>query len=551
MRRRAALRFLSFCLAVGGAPTVCAPAQSNPPQNAALKKKPCDFVTKSDAETILGKAVVARESNAFECSFREAGFTSKAPLNHQVDFSIWYSASPDPNDYAVRQKNIADYPTPSQVVTSVPGFGDAATWVWVPGWGGTLYAFNGGTIQVEVVISGVPESAALRSAKALAAKALGGSAGTGYAYVTPKKYNAAVASTAAATAAAESAAAAKARVKQSAARQALANEPEVRQANGTSDNYQGTANLPNGDERKPSQSGMALQGFFTVSRIQASLDRLEIRLDDEARACKFCASKQDELSELVSERVELQETVAHISTQTGTAGQDLLALSSAPTRWQDPHIALSEATVYLREHCQRFKDMPEEFCQAKDGDLKLAGAHEKTWARCFRANNWVEESSKRIAYEDCLKASDPFTKLCETGREASPPERTCPPIRVGSADVDHLLYYSDRWMKTPEPSKPAAVAPLQAGDVRKRLQRYSQRVYDANFKLTGNLNLNQAQPRAGYTVPPDIQRALNHMKAQQSAAQLALNGGNLVQAEKDLADGEATTATVEKFLRNK
>lgn len=551
MRRRAALRFFSFCVAVVGAPAVCAPAQSNRPQNAALNKKACEFITKSEAETILGKAVVARESNAFECSFREAGFTSKPPLNHQVDFSIWYSASPDPNDYAVRQKNIADYPTPSQVVTSVPGFGDAATWIWVPGWGGTLYAFKGGTIQVEVVISGVPENAALRSAKTLAAKAFGGTGGTGYVYVSPKKYNAAVASTAAATAAADAAAAAKSRAKQSAARQALANEPEVRQANATSDNYQGTANLPNGDDRKPSQAGMALQGFFTVSRIQASLDRLEIRLDDEARACHFCASKQDELSELISERVELQEAFAHVSRQTGTGGQSLLALSSAATRWQDPHIALNEATVYLRGHCQRFKGTAEEFCQAKDGDVKLAEAHEKAWAGCFRANNWVEESSKRIAYEDCLKASDPFTKMCEAGRAASPPERTCPQFRVGAADVDQLLYYSDRWMTTPEPAKPAAAAPLQASDVRKRLQRYSQRVYDANFKLTGNINLNQVQPRAGYTVPPDIQRALNHMKAQQSAAQLALNSGNLEQAQKDLADGEATTATVEKFLRNK
>ena len=539
-----------MCAAVAGALAICPPLQSNSPQNAALKQKPCDFLSKEEAQSILGRPVIARENGDFECWFVQPGF-GKAPDNKQVSLTIWRTASPDPNDYAVRQKNIADNPTPAQVVTSVSGFGDAATWVWIPGWGGNLYAFKGGTVQVEVVISGVPENAALRSAKALAAKALGGTGGTGYAYVSSKKYNAAAASTAAASAAADAAAAAKFRAKQSAARRALANEPEVRQANATSDNYQGTANLPDGDDRKPSQVGMALQGFFTVSRIQASLDRLEIRLDDEARACHFCASKQDELSELISERVELQEAFAHVSRQTGTGGQSLLALSSATTRWQDPHIALSEATVYLRGHCQRFKGAAEEFCQPKDGDLKLAEAHEKTWARCFRANNWVEDSSKRIAYEDCLKASDPFTKLCEAGRAASPPERTCPQFRVGAADVDQLLYYSDRWMTAAEPAKPAAPAALQASDVRKRLQRYSQRVSEANFKLTGNVYLNQVQPKPGHTVPPDIQRALNHMKAQLTAAQQALNSGNLAQAQKDLADGEGTTTTVENFLRKK
>jgi hypothetical protein len=72
-------------------------------------KKPCDCITKSDAESILGSPVNARKDNQYECGFAEPGFTSKAPKNKQVSVSVWYSAAPDPNDYAVRRKNIVDY----------------------------------------------------------------------------------------------------------------------------------------------------------------------------------------------------------------------------------------------------------------------------------------------------------------------------------------------------------------------------------------------------------------------------------------------------------
>ena len=148
----------------------------------AQSKKPCDFITKSDAESILGSPVNAGKDNQYNCQFAEPGFTSKAPKNKQVSLSVWYSATPDPNDYAVRRKNIVDYKAASDVVKDVPGFADAAVWKWTPGWGGTFVAFKGGTIQTEVVISGLPEDAALQSAKTLAAKPLGGSAKSGYAY---------------------------------------------------------------------------------------------------------------------------------------------------------------------------------------------------------------------------------------------------------------------------------------------------------------------------------------------------------------------------------
>jgi len=156
-----------------------------PPQNVALNKKPCDFITKSDAESILGATVEARRDGPYECSFEEPGFTSKAPKNKQVSLSVWYSASPDPGQYAVMRKNIADHKDAAAVMKEVTDFADAAIWTWTPGWGGSLDAFSRGTIQVQITISGLPEDAALQNAKKLAARALGGAGKTGYAYARP------------------------------------------------------------------------------------------------------------------------------------------------------------------------------------------------------------------------------------------------------------------------------------------------------------------------------------------------------------------------------
>jgi hypothetical protein len=145
-------------------------------------------MTKSDAEDILGTAVVARENTVYYCSFVETGFTSKVPTNHQVNMSVWYSTSPDPSQYAVLLKNIADHRNPAAAMKEITDFADAAIWIWTEGWGGILDAFNGGTIHVEVTISGLPQDAALQNAKALSARVLGRTGGTGYVYLgTPKR----------------------------------------------------------------------------------------------------------------------------------------------------------------------------------------------------------------------------------------------------------------------------------------------------------------------------------------------------------------------------
>jgi len=176
------------CWLMAAASSVCL-GQGKPSPNAAPKKAGCDFLSKSDAESILGTPVESRASSSAQCLFDNG---NQAPNYKGVRFSVWYWASPKVNDLAERRKNIEDYPKwyaagplSSLVVKDVPDFADAAIWTWF-GNGGTLHAFKGGTIQVEASITGLPEDAALQQAKALAAKPLGGTAGTGYVYAAPK-----------------------------------------------------------------------------------------------------------------------------------------------------------------------------------------------------------------------------------------------------------------------------------------------------------------------------------------------------------------------------
>jgi hypothetical protein len=68
-------------------------------------------------------------------------------------------------------------------VRDVSGFADGALWSWWPAWGeGRLNALKGGTLDVQVRIVGLPEQAAFEHAKTLAAKVLGGSGSSGFAY---------------------------------------------------------------------------------------------------------------------------------------------------------------------------------------------------------------------------------------------------------------------------------------------------------------------------------------------------------------------------------
>ena len=150
--------------------------------NAASNQKPCSFLTKSGAESILGHSVVMRSDNAYECWFVQDGFTGgTGPNSKQVHLSIWRSATPKPDDVSARRASIASDHTAHFVVRDVADFADAAIWSWTPGWG-RLNAFKGGTVEVEVIIGGLPEGTALQNAKSLASRAFGDSAKTTYDY---------------------------------------------------------------------------------------------------------------------------------------------------------------------------------------------------------------------------------------------------------------------------------------------------------------------------------------------------------------------------------
>jgi len=156
----------------------------------AQDRKPCDFLTKSEAESIVGLPLETRANTTYTCWFIEPGFTGAPPKNKQVSLRIFRSPSPQVNDLAERRRELANrHPVP--VVKDITDFGDAAIWTWTPGLGGELYAYKGGDIQVEVRISGIPEDQAIQNARALAARPLGGTNRTGFAYLGAPKNNSA------------------------------------------------------------------------------------------------------------------------------------------------------------------------------------------------------------------------------------------------------------------------------------------------------------------------------------------------------------------------
>jgi hypothetical protein len=165
----------SVCFAQGYLPT------ASPPEN-----KPCDVLTKAEAEAIMGQPADLRDNNPYQCGYVETGWTNKPPKNKQVRLGVHTNPAASPNDLADQWKNLADYPMPTRTSKNLSNFGDAAIWNWYQGHGGELFAFKGGTIVVSVLVTGLPEDAALEHAKKIAAKMLGGTGGTGYAYNAPK-----------------------------------------------------------------------------------------------------------------------------------------------------------------------------------------------------------------------------------------------------------------------------------------------------------------------------------------------------------------------------
>ena len=157
-----------------------ASAQSAVPDNARLGKRACDYLTEANARAILEASVQASGDGVIQCRYIGPGLGAN---RKQVQLQAWFWASPRAIDLQERRENILRFPVANTMVQELPGLGDAAIWMRSSTrLEFTLWAFRGGTAQVEILITGLPEDVALRQAKELAAKAIGGSSPTGYAY---------------------------------------------------------------------------------------------------------------------------------------------------------------------------------------------------------------------------------------------------------------------------------------------------------------------------------------------------------------------------------
>src|SRR6185503_8488955 len=108
MMGQTATRVLVFWL-IAAASSVCFAQRNILPTAPPPDKKPCDVLTKADAEVILGQPVELRDNNPFQCGYVETGWTNKAPKNKRVTLSVSTHPAPAPNDLADTWKNLADY----------------------------------------------------------------------------------------------------------------------------------------------------------------------------------------------------------------------------------------------------------------------------------------------------------------------------------------------------------------------------------------------------------------------------------------------------------
>jgi hypothetical protein len=148
-------------------------------------KNPCEVITKAEAEAVVGAPLQPPNLSPKKtlCRYEEQGYGVDASKKKQVTIGIWQTATPDPQVINNRRQAIRQDTSLVPVVDKdVPDLADAAIWVWAGGYFGALYAFKGGTLEVAVKISGVPEAAALAAAKKFVARALGGTGKSGYAY---------------------------------------------------------------------------------------------------------------------------------------------------------------------------------------------------------------------------------------------------------------------------------------------------------------------------------------------------------------------------------
>jgi hypothetical protein len=147
----------------------------------------CNVITKAEAEAVLGVSIDPPEPGINLCRYQEPGYGTDSSKKKQVTVGIWRSKAASPEDVNNRRNAIIKDKSLLPVsYKELPDFGDAALWVWAGGYYGALYAYRGGTVEVAVKISGVPENVALSTAKTFAARALGSASKTGYVYAARK-----------------------------------------------------------------------------------------------------------------------------------------------------------------------------------------------------------------------------------------------------------------------------------------------------------------------------------------------------------------------------
>lgn len=144
-------------------------------------KKACDLITRADVEAILGVPVEEGTSTpeGSTCSFTNAPPNKPRPAKRvDVQVIVNYSAAPDPAAVEKSRKDIDEKTYQNPV--DLPELGDAAFWHGSPQYA-TVTVFTGGTTVLTV-----QGAVTLEQSKALALKALGGPAKTGYVYGTPR-----------------------------------------------------------------------------------------------------------------------------------------------------------------------------------------------------------------------------------------------------------------------------------------------------------------------------------------------------------------------------
>lgn len=152
---------------------------------AAQVRNPCNVMSKAEAEALVGGPLIGPQLSpqGTLCKYYEAGYGESPGKVKLVTIGVWVDDQPD--DEAINTRRLAAVRDSSLLPLSVKelaGPGDGAIWVWAGNRLGALYAFRGGTTQVAVKISGIPQQAALAAATRYAIKAMGSGGRTAFEY---------------------------------------------------------------------------------------------------------------------------------------------------------------------------------------------------------------------------------------------------------------------------------------------------------------------------------------------------------------------------------